>query len=50
MVRGAVDLGIEVSDDSLKPGGLLNGDDELDPVAFYKGRRFAFTYVLPIKN
>ena len=37
-------LGIEVRDDSLKPGGIAQGDDELNPVAFYQGRRFAFTF------
>jgi hypothetical protein len=47
---GLIYLGIEVNDDSLKPGGISNGDNELDPVAFYKGRRFAYTYLLPIKD
>lgn len=47
---GLVYLGIEVNDDSLKPGGISNGDDELRPVAFYKGRRFAYTYLLPIQD
>jgi hypothetical protein len=42
---GLLFLGIEVKDDSLKEGVLTTGDDELDPVAFYKGRRFAFTHL-----
>ncbi|MEX0728728.1 MAG: hypothetical protein WD065_20815, partial [Planctomycetaceae bacterium] len=34
-------VGIEVKDDSLKPGkGRFEGDSELNPVSFYKGRRF----------
>lgn len=37
-------VGIQVLDDSLKPGGFIGDDDrELDPVAFHKGRRFAFS-------
>ncbi len=37
-------LGIQVLDDSLKPGGVANGDNELNPIAFRKGRRFAFNF------
>ncbi len=37
-------VGIEVQDDSLQPGGISQGDNELNPVAFQKGRRFAFTF------
>ncbi|MBI2824617.1 MAG: carboxypeptidase regulatory-like domain-containing protein [Planctomycetia bacterium] len=40
---GLLFVGIEVRDDSLKPGGIAMGDSELEPVAFYKGRRFGFT-------
>jgi beta-lactamase regulating signal transducer with metallopeptidase domain len=40
---GLLFVGIEVKDDSLKPGGIARGDNELNPVAFNKGRRFAFT-------
>lgn len=50
---GLLFVGIEVHDDSLKPGGLAGqGDQELDPVAFHKGRRFAFHYFeeLPAKE
>lgn len=38
---GILYVGIEVQDDSLKPGGIAMGDNELNPVAFRKGRRFA---------
>ncbi len=47
---GLIYLGVEVNDDSLRPGKISNGDHELDPVAFYKGRRFAYTYLVPIKD
>ena len=40
-------LGIEVTDDSLKPGGRMQGDHELDPVAFRKGRRYAMSLFKP---
>lgn len=40
---GLIFVGIEVKDDSLKPGGVQMGDSELDPVAFSKGRRFGYT-------
>ena len=36
-----VRLGIEVHDDTMKIGVITRGDDELNPVAFRKGRRFA---------
>ncbi len=42
---GLLYVGIEVQDDSLKPGGIAMGDNELDPVAFYKERRFGFTFL-----
>jgi beta-lactamase regulating signal transducer with metallopeptidase domain len=42
---GLLYVGIEVKDDSLKEGIITTGDDELDPVAFRKGRRFAFTHL-----
>ena len=51
---GLLFVGIEVHDDSLQPGGRLDAgkDSELDPVAFHKGRRFAFHYFeeLPAKE
>jgi hypothetical protein len=40
---GLLFVGIEVQDDSLKPGGISTGDNEMNPVAFNKGRRFGFT-------
>ncbi len=39
---GLLYVGIEVHDDSLKPGGISQGDNELRSIAFRKGRRFAF--------
>lgn len=39
---GLLFVGIEVKDNSLKPGGITQGDNELDPIAFEKGRRFGF--------
>jgi hypothetical protein len=42
---GAIFVGVEVYDDSQKPGGFSQGNDELNPVAFHKGRRFAYTLV-----
>ena len=39
---GLLFIGIEVKDDSLQPGGVYDGDHELNPVAFRKGRRFGF--------
>ncbi len=47
---GVLYVGIEVQDDSLKPGGIVMGDSELDPVAFTKGRRFAFTELMESAN
>ena len=40
---GLLFVGVEVQDDSLKPGGRTSGDTELQPIAFRKGRRFAFS-------
>ena len=42
---GALFVGVEVYDDSQKPGGPAGNDDELNPVAFNKGRRFAFMLI-----
>jgi beta-lactamase regulating signal transducer with metallopeptidase domain len=39
---GLLFVGIEVKDDSLKPGGFSRGDNELDSIAFQKGRRFGY--------
>lgn len=44
---GILYLGIQVQDDSLQPGGVTTGDNELDPVAFQKGRRFGISYLVP---
>lgn len=42
-------VGVEVKDDSLKPGqGSLEGDNELKPVAFFKGRRFALKQLIEL--
>jgi beta-lactamase regulating signal transducer with metallopeptidase domain/5-hydroxyisourate hydrolase-like protein (transthyretin family) len=46
---GLLFVGIEVKDDSLKPGGVTQGDGELSPIAFTKGRRFGFTEFEEIK-
>ncbi|NND99820.1 MAG: hypothetical protein HKN47_21070 [Pirellulaceae bacterium] len=40
-------LGIEVRDDNLKPGIAMRGDHELHPVAFRKGRRYAYRLFSP---
>ena len=40
---GILYVGIEVHDNSLKPGGVSTGDAELNPVAFHKGRRFGLS-------
>lgn len=40
---GILYVGIEVHDNGLKPGGFSTGDNELDPVAFRKGRRFGLS-------
>jgi RNA polymerase sigma factor (sigma-70 family) len=42
---GAIFVGVEVHDDSLKAGGAAPADIELSPIAFYKGRRFAYVIV-----
>lgn len=41
-VYGVIFVGVEVHNDQLKPGGLAAWDTELDPVHFYKGRRYAY--------
>ena len=46
---GLLFIGIEVTDDSLKPGGISQGDNELQPIAFRKGRRFAYTEFEEVK-
>jgi beta-lactamase regulating signal transducer with metallopeptidase domain len=40
---GLLYVGIQVQDDNLQPGGRSEGDNELNPVAFYKGRRLGFS-------
>jgi RNA polymerase sigma factor (sigma-70 family) len=42
---GAIFVGVEVHDDSLQPGGFATGQEELSPVAFFKGRRFAYSVI-----
>lgn len=42
---GWIFVGVEVHDDTLQPGGAAGGDLELSPVAFNKGRRYAYTLV-----
>ncbi len=42
---GLLYVGIEVQDDSAKPGRNAIGDHELDSVASVKGRRFGFTFL-----
>ena len=46
---GLLFVGIEVKDDSLKPGGVRQGDDEPSPIAVYKGRRFAYSEFEEVK-
>ena len=46
---GLLFVGIEVQDDSLQPGGRIEGDLELMPIAFRKGRRFGFKNFVEIK-
>ncbi len=41
-VYGVIFVGVEVHSDQQKPGGFPGGDDELKPVHFYKGRRYAY--------
>ena len=47
---GILYVGIEVQDDSLKPGGVSTGDNELNPVAFRKGRRFGLNRLVTGAN
>ena len=47
---GVLYVGIPVIDDSLKPGGATLDDNELDPVAFQKGRRFGFKVLVPAEG
>jgi hypothetical protein len=43
---GAIFVGVEVHDDTLKADGRpMQDDQELNPVAFNKGRRYAFTMI-----
>jgi beta-lactamase regulating signal transducer with metallopeptidase domain len=43
--HGAIFVGVEVHDDGLKPGGPVSTDSELLPIAFRKGRRFAYLLI-----
>jgi hypothetical protein len=45
---GLLYVGVEVQDDSQKPGGIAQGDLEHDPVGFEKGRRFGFSYLVDL--
>lgn len=47
---GILYVGIEVQDDSLKSGGVSTGDNELNPVAFRKGRRFGLNRLVTGAN
>jgi RNA polymerase sigma factor (sigma-70 family) len=42
---GAIFVGVEVHDDSLKVGEGYLGNLELSPTGFYKGRRFAYSFI-----
>ena len=42
---GAIFVGVEVYNTNVQPGRLPSRDEELNPVAFRKGRRFAYTLV-----
>ena len=42
---GAIFVGVEVHDDRQAAGGAVGANDELNPVAFSKGRRFAYTLI-----
>ena len=42
-------LGVPVYDDSLQPGGVAQGDNELRTIAFRKGRKFAFAFFESLK-
>jgi hypothetical protein len=44
--HGAIFVGVEVHDDGLKPGVLSYRNVELDPIAFHKGRRFAYSLIV----
>lgn len=41
---GVIFVGVEVHNDKLQPGGISTGDDELNPIHFYKGRRYAYKF------
>jgi 5-hydroxyisourate hydrolase-like protein (transthyretin family) len=43
---GLVYVGVDVQDDTQKPGLGTEGDNELNPVAFRKGRRFAPSWLV----
>ena len=42
---GAIFVGVEVHDDSVKAGVSLPLNDELSPTGFYKGRRFGYSLI-----
>jgi len=44
---GILYVEIPVVDDSPKLGGVSRGDDELNPIAFRKGRRFGMKGLVP---
>lgn len=41
---GLLKLGVEVYDTNVVIGSSFDGDDDLNPVGFYKGRRFSISY------
>lgn len=47
---GLLFVGVEVRDDNLQPGRALVGDNELDPVHFYQGRRFGFNFLEELED
>lgn len=46
---GILYVGVEILDDTQKPGGVIMGDTELDAIGFRKGRRFAYDPLMPIE-
>jgi hypothetical protein len=43
--HGAIFVGVEVHDDTLKPGALITDRSDLSPIGARKGRRFAYLLV-----
>jgi hypothetical protein len=49
---GLIFVGVEVHDDSQRPGGIMlaNEDLELSPISFSKGRRFGFNLFVELED